>query len=388
MLQNTFPHTRFHLLQRERLLFLMKISFRLLLLLSSPLAAAGSQTDTLFTERQKLLREKTIVPVPVAFRLPETGFGGGAVVAGAFSFARDSVGAKPSQLSFGVTVTQRNQILVFLPFSIFLKNNRYYLNGDNGWYKYNYYYQGIGENQVPVEVFDVKYPRVRLLAARQLTASNYLGLRYQYEAFNITGTQPDGELASGRIEGSNFSRTSSLGVSLLRDTRDKVFYPRRGVFGELYVLPTSRLFGADRNFTRLYFDLAHYTSLSKRVVLATNYVASSLLGSQVPFSQLSVMGGQKKMRGLTEAFFRDKNVLMGQAEVRWEVWRFVGLVGFGGVGFMGNETDLIRLNRPKITYGTGLRLTVQRLNHLNLRIDYGMSPYGKGNFYATIGEAF
>jgi outer membrane protein assembly factor BamA len=366
----------------------MKISFRLLLLLSSPLAAAGSQTDTLFTERQKLLREKTIVPVPVAFRLPETGFGGGAVVAGAFSFARDSVGAKPSQLSFGVTYTQRNQVLVFLPFAIFFRNNRYYLAGENGWYKYNYYYQGIGENSVPVEVFDVKYPRVRLLVARQLNASTYLGLRYQYEAFDVTGKRPEGELASGRIEGSDFSRTSSLGMSLVRDTRDLVFYPRRGVFGELSVLPTARLFGADRNFTRLLLDLSHYTSLSPRVVLATNYVASSLIGSRVPFSQLSVMGGQKKMRGLTEAFFRDKNALMSQAEVRWEVWRFVGLTGFGAVGFMGNESDLIRLNRPKYTYGAGLRLTAQKKNHLNLRVDYGMSPYGKGNFYATIGEAF
>ncbi len=348
----------------------------------------GAVSDTLQPEKRKFLRDKTIVPVPVVFRLPETGFGAGAVVAATFSFARDSIGAKPSQLSLGNTYTQKKQILVFLPFTIFYDNNRYYFSGDNGWYKYNYFYYGIGENRVEQEVFDVQYPRIRLLAARLVAPNTYLGLRYQYEGYNVTGTRPGGELASGRIEGSDFSRTSGLGVSVLRDTRDIVFYPRRGIFAEAYILPTSRVFGADRNFTRFYVDLAHYQSLHKKVVLATNYVASATVGDNIPFSQLSFLGGQKKMRGVYEGFFRDKNALIGQAEARWEVWRFIGLVGFGAVGFMGNEKDLVRLNKPKYTYGVGLRLTAQKKNHLNIRIDYGMSPYGHGNLYATIGEAF
>ncbi|WP_207509126.1 BamA/TamA family outer membrane protein [Telluribacter humicola] len=366
----------------------MKIGFWFLVMIVCSPWAMGAVQDTLQPQKREFLRDKTIVPVPVVFRLPETGFGAGAVVASTFSFARDSVGAKPSQLSFGVTYTQKKQILVFLPFTIFYDNNRYYFSGDNGWYKYNYFYYGIGEDRIEQEIFDVQYPRVRLLASRLVAPNTYLGLRYQYEGYNVTGTRPGGELASGRIEGSDFSRTSGLGLSILRDTRDIVFYPRRGIFAEAYVLPTSRIFGADRNFTRYYLDLSHYKSLHKKVVLATNYVASATVGDRVPFSQLSFLGGQKKMRGVYEGFFRDKNALIGQAEARWEVWRFIGLVGFGAVGVMGDEKDIIRLNKPKYTYGVGLRVTAQKKNHLNIRIDYGMSPYGHGNLYATIGEAF
>ncbi len=340
------------------------------------------------SDTTKFLADTKFIVLPVAFKLPETGFGGGIVGTTTFSFAKDSIRNKPSQISFGATYTQKKKILFFIPFSIFYDNNRYYFNGDNGWYKYNYNYYGIGEERVPEETFDVTFPRIRLLAAKIIAPQTYLGLRYHYESFRVTDTREGGELATGRIAGSNFSRTSSLGPSILRDSRDQVFYPRRGMFGELYILPTSKIFGADRNFTRVYLDVANYFSLSKKVVLATNYTASTIFGNKVPFSQLSFLGGPKKMRGIYEGFFRDKNALLGQAELRWEVWKFIGLMGFGSLGFLGNENDGIRFNKPKYTYGAGLRITAQKKNHLNIRVDYGFSPYDKGNLYLTIGEAF
>jgi outer membrane protein assembly factor BamA len=368
----------------------MRLFFLTLLFVSCQIAASAYiLPDSLEKDSSdKFLRDTKFIALPVLFRLPETRWGGGIVGTTTFSFARDSAGSKPSQISFGLTFTQNKQILAFAPFSIFYDNNRYYFNGENGWYKFNYLYYGIGENRVEEERFDVRFPRIRLLASRLVAPNTYAGIRYHYESFNVTATKEGGELASGRIAGSDFSRTSSLGPSVLRDTRDQVFYPRRGMFGEFYVLPTARAFGADRNFVRLYLDVANYFSLSNQLVLATNYVASSVMGDNIPFSQLSGMGGAKKMRGVYENFFRDKNSLLTQAELRWEVWRFIGLTGFGSMGFLGNEHDLLRLNKPKFTYGLGLRITAQKKNHLNIRLDYGMSPYGPGNFYATIGEAF
>ena len=340
------------------------------------------------SDTTKFLDDTKFVVLPVAFRLPETGWGGGVVGTTTFSFARDTIRTKPSQISFGATYTQKKQILFFVPFKIFYDNNNYYFDGDNGWFKYNFNYYGIGEDRVPEEKFDVTFPRIRILASKLIAPKTYLGLRYQYESYNVTGTAEDGELASGRIAGSDFSRTSSLGPSILRDSRDQVFYPRKGMFGELYVLPTSKIFGADRTFTKIYLDMANYFSLHERVVLATNYTASAIFGDNVPFSQLSFLGGPKKMRGIYEGFFRDKNAILGQAELRWEVWKFIGLTAFGSLGYLGNERDIIRFGKPKYTYGGGLRITAQKKNHLNIRLDYGLSPYADGNFYITIGEAF
>ncbi len=337
-------------------------------------------------QKEQLLKDKSIIALPVAFRFPETGWGGGVAGTASWSWAKDSAWAKPSQASLGLTFTQNKQVLAFFPFQVFWANNKYYANADIGWFKYNFFYYGIGEDAVAEERYDVKFPRVKLLIGKQIKPNVYVGARVNYEEYRITGTAENGELASGRINGSSYSRTSALGPALLRDTRDAVFYPRKGMFGELNILQSSKIFGADRSFTQATIDLSLYKSISDKLVLASNYYGVFTFGKEVPFSQMAQLGGPKKMRGIYQGFFRDKNAALLQGELRWEIWKFIGMVGFGSVGFLGNETDFLRLNLPKFTYGAGLRISTK--NHLNLRLDYGLSPYGGGNFYATIGEAF
>ncbi|MFN3588121.1 MAG: BamA/TamA family outer membrane protein [Spirosomataceae bacterium] len=333
-----------------------------------------------------LLRDKNTIVLPVVFRFPETRWGGGIAGTSTFSFQKDSSWAKPSQISYGVTITQNRQLLIFAPFTLFLNNNKWYIFNDSGWFRYNYFYYGIGENRVAQEVFNVDFPRVRVVIGRQVGKSGYAGIRYGYEAYKVTKTEPGGELASGTITGSDFSRTSALGLSYIHDRRDQVFYPRKGSFGEFFIFPSRKQFGADVTFTRFYADFSFYQSLRPKIVLATNLVGSAIFGEEVPFNQLSFLGGQKKMRGLYEGFFRDRNTALIQEEIRIELGKVIGLVGFGSIGWMGDQNQLLRIQKPKFSYGGGLRIATK--NHLNLRLDYGFSPYTPGSFYATIGEAF
>jgi outer membrane protein assembly factor BamA len=176
-----------------------------------------------------------------------------------------------------------------------------------------------------------------------------------------------------------------LGVSLLKDSRDNVFYPSKGTFSEFFIIPSSRVFGANRNFVKIVADVATYHSLSPKTVWANQvYVASNI--GDVPFNQMVFLGGQFKMRGILEGYFRDKNAAMLQTEIRQKVWKVFGVAGFGSLAFMGDENQFMRLNKPKYTYGAGLRIATK--NKLNLRLDYALSPYAKGAFYATVGEAF
>ncbi len=334
---------------------------------------------------KRWLRSKNIIALPVAFRLPETRWGGGVGGVASFRFAKDRKDANPSQLSFGTTFTQNKQILIFFPFKIFTKNNGYYFSSENGWYRFNYLYSGVGESKVLDEKYDVDYFRFRFLASKLVRPSIYLGLRVNFENYNVTGTVSGGELSTGKINGSDYSRTSGLGLSILKDTRDMVFYPRKGMFAEFYVVSSSRIFGSNREFTKIAMDITQYKSLGKKTVWANNLFTASNIGN-VPFNQLAYLGGQTKMRGIFEGYFRDKNVVLMQTEFRQEVWKVFGVVAFCSLGFLGNQKDIIRLNRPKYTYGGGLRIATK--NHLNLRIDYALSPYNKGNLYLTIGEAF
>lgn len=377
----------------------MSISRLLIVLFLFPLLSFAnfSTNDSLsttyeqFKENSKdgrFLRETTLIPLPVAFRYPETGWGGGALASFNFRFTRDNANSKPSQISLAATFTQRKQILLYMPFSVFYDNSKYYLNGEVAWYRYNYKYFGIGENAVPEEEYGVDYPRIRLLAVKSIGKKFYAGFRFLFENYNMTQTQVGGELASGRITGSDYSRTSALGISFLKDSRDTVYYPRKGVFAEFYVLPTLKIYGSDRNFNRIVVDAAFYKSLNKKIVWANHLFGNFAQGDNIPFSQLSMMGGSRRFRGIFEGKYRDKNVIMAQTEARFEVWKRIGLVGFGAIGFMGNESDFLRIGKPKFTYGAGLRFNAIRKDHINIRVDYGIEPSNAGNFYFTVGEAF
>lgn len=356
-------------------------------LCGSPPAISYQNTLSLKKEG-KYLRDKTVLPLPIIFRLPETGFAGGALVTGTFKFKNDNELAKPSQISIGVAYTQKKQFLAYMPFSVFYANNKYYISGEVGFFKYNYKYFGIGENQIPEETYGVDYPRLKILATKLIGKNIYAGFRYQFENYQITSTEIGKELASGKIAGSESSRTSSLGISFLKDSRDAVFYPRSGTFAEFYILPTLKAFGADRNFNRIVLDAANYQSISKKIVFASNLYGSFIQGQNVPFNQLSLLGGAKKMRGLFEGKFRDKNFFLLQAESRFEVWKFIGLTAFSSLGYLGDDKNLLRFDKPKFTYGGGLRIKAIKKEHINIRVDYGIQPGEKGNLYLTIGEAF
>jgi outer membrane protein assembly factor BamA len=176
-----------------------------------------------------------------------------------------------------------------------------------------------------------------------------------------------------------------LALQLIKDTRDMVFYPSKGVFAKVNFGPSLKIIGADRNFINFAFDLSEYKTLTRKTILASNQFLNLNFGN-VPFNQMALLGGAKKMRGLYYAYFRDKNALIIQEEVRRELGKIFGIVAFGSVGFMGDESDFIRFYKPKYAYGLGLRIATKK--HLNLRVDYGFSPYDKPNLYLTIGEAF
>ena len=334
----------------------------------------------------KLIRDKNILALPVVFRLPETGWAAGAIATASWSWAKDSMGANPSQGSFGLTYTQNKQILIFLPFKVFINNNNYYLNADLGWYKYNYFYHGVGENRVDAERFDVTFPNLELLAAKRIRPNLYLGLRMKFQNYDVTGRAEGGELIRDNISGSRKSRTSGIGPSLLLDTRNNVFYPSDGFFGEVSIFPSNKIFGADRDFVQTTVDVSKYDLILPKLVMANNFYVVHTAGENVPFQQLALFGGSKKMRGLYTGFFRDKNAVLLQTELRYNIWKWVFLTGFGSIGVLGNSQDILRVNLPKFTYGFGLRKMTK--GGVNFRFDYGFSPYDTGNFYLTIGEAF
>jgi outer membrane protein assembly factor BamA len=363
------------------------------LLSTTLLALAGlAPADTVRPKRLSLL------PVPLVYYTPETRLAYGVAATATVRFRRDDgfTAARPSQFTLALAYTQNRQLLLYVPFQVFYDHNRYYAYGEAGYYRYNYYFYGVGRREVPRELFGVDFPRVRVNAFRRVGAGQgagklYAGLRYQYEDYRVSSVKAGGQLASGTVPGGLGSRLTGGGLGLFYDSRDNVFFPTKGVVADLSAFIRNRaagagVAGATTRFNRYVADVSGYRALGEHAVLAVNAYGSFIVGT-APFNALSLLGGSRRLRGYYEGRYRDQNAALAQAEVRFDVYKRLGAVVFGGVGTLGDAETLLRLGRPKGAYGAGLRFTANRRDHLNVRLDYGLGRRSSG-FYLTVGEAF
>ncbi len=340
----------------------------------------------------------SILPLPLVYYTPETRLAYGAAATATFRFRRDSVNSRPSQVTLGIAHTQNNQLLFYLPFQVFYDHDTYYINGEAGYYRYNYFFYGVGQREVPEELYGVNFPRIRVNAFRRIAPSLkagklYAGLRYQYEDYRVTDVNPDGLLATGTVPGGLGSRLSGGGLGLFYDSRDRIFFPTKGLIADFTLLYRNRAVATGRNpnaeplaFDRYVADVSSYHALGRRAVLAINYFASFTTGTS-PFNAMSLLGSGRRLRGYYEGRFRDQNAALLQTEVRFDLYKRLGAVVFGAVGILGDARQLLRPNDPKGAYGAGLRFTINRRDHLNFRLDYGLGNQSSG-LYLTIGEAF
>ncbi|GAB3977192.1 BamA/TamA family outer membrane protein [Spirosoma terrae] len=345
----------------------------------------------------------SVLPLPLIYYTPETRLAYGVAATATFRFRRDMdflradssaqarAAVRPSQITLGFAYTQNKQILFYLPFQIFYDRDTYYVNGEAGYYRYNYYFYGVGQQEVARELYGVNFPRIRINAFRRIAPAIsrgklYAGIRYQYEDYQVTSVEPGGLLASGSVPGGLGSRLSGAGLGLFYDSRNVIFFPSKGVVADIAYLTHNQALGGNVRFGRYTADVSSYHSLSTKAILAVNYFVSLTTG-EAPFNALSLLGGTKRMRGYYEGRYRDQNVALIQSEVRFDLYKRLGGVVFGAAGILGDAQSGLRVNEPKLAYGAGLRFTMNRRDHLNIRLDYGLGRQSNG-FYLTIGEAF
>ncbi len=325
--------------------------------------------------------------VPVLFYTPETRFAFGASAISLFNFKNDTLNARRSSMSLGFAYTQNKQVLFYLPFNLYLKNRRYQVYGELGYNKYLYNFYGVGNNQADnyVEKYGVEFPRLRLTFLRKISRRFYAGLRYAYDKFSLFQLDPNGQLVQGLIPGSKGGLISGFGVVSVYDSRDQIFNPSKGLFGELVFYRNDRVFGGSFDYNRVALDVSTYLSY-KKTILALN-VYSIYSNTDLPFFQMANLGGQKKMRGFYEGRYRDNNCLVLQAEYRRHLFWLLGFTVFADAGQVMHRYEDLNSTHWQYTYGAGLRLMIDQSQKLNLRIDVAVGNK-KILPYFTVAEAF
>jgi outer membrane protein assembly factor BamA len=330
----------------------------------------------------------TVSLLPLIYYTPETSwvFGGGAV-------ANLNLGKNQntyeSQVAAGLAYSLFDQVLSYSSWRIYTPENKDLFLGEIGWYRYVYFFYGIG-NQVEEsdqEAYDARYPRFRFSYARQLRPNFYIGLRYSYDNFKITQLEEGGLLETNNYIGKEGGTISGLGPLLIYDSRDDQLYPTRGFYLESSFQQFGDYLGADFNYGNFLLDARKLFPIKKDQVVVTNLYAQ-FNSKGAPFFALAQLGGNKVLRGLFEGKYRDRNVLALQGEYRWMFLERWGAVAFGGVGNVFSADNPFQVDQAKIAYGLGGRFKLTKKKKLNLRLDLAHSPGENLQFYFTFGEAF
>lgn len=353
-----------------------------LLVLMGSISSCYTQTDSLIPKK----RHK-ISGFPVLFYTPETRFGFGAAGICTFNFKGDSARAAASSFNLGFAYTQNNQVLCYLPYALFFKNRTYQLYGEIGYNKYTYNFYGVGNDQPKdyVEKYGVEFPRLRITALKKISKHFYIGPRYAFDNFSLFKLDTTGQLIKGNIPGSKGGYVSGFGIVTVYDSRDYVFYPSKGVYGELVVYRDDKITGSSFKYTRIALDVTKYLSYKENILALNLYSIYS--DSDLPFFQMGNLGGMKKMRGFYEGRYRDNNLLVFQAEYRRHLFWLLGFTVFADAGQVAKRYDAFNDKNWRYTYGCGLRLTMDKVQKINLRVDIGIGD-NKVLPYFTIAEAF
>lgn len=269
----------------------------------------------------------------------------------------------------------------------------YFRNGQNLITSFRYYnfpdsYFGIGNDKYPdiSEMYTNRFFQANGQFLHPINPKTFLGLAFDAHFTTILDVIPGGMLASESPNGIEGGNLLGIGPVFRFDTRDYTVYPTKGHF-----ISTRVVFNAgDFNYTNYLADFRKYIDLKdKKHILAMQFRAEFISGTDAPFYKLPQLGGDERLRGIANAsLYRERQMMYAQAEYRRPLfWRF-GMTVFAGIGDVAfNPADF---NAPELKYiaGVGGRLALIPERQLNARLDIGVGRGGQTGIYIGVSEAF
>jgi hypothetical protein len=334
-------------------------------------------------------KKSEIVVAP--FPLSNPAIGSGVVVVGGYLFPlRKNDEISPlSMIGGGGFYTSNGSRAWGVGAKLYLKQDRFRLSLAYGKAQLHYDLYGIG-NQAGSQGLSVPVDQggkaLLLETLVRVKGKIFVGPRYQWRSLNarLTGESlPPGlniDLAELK------STTSALGFHIQRDLRNDQFYPKTGTLVDVVGDFFQGTLGSDFSYQSYTFAVNKYFGISPRQVLAFRSFGCVTAG-RVPFYDLCLLGMHNDVRGYKTGRYRDVLMLTGQLEYRLELPKRIGLVAFFGVGEVAPKVGKFNADNLKPAGGAGVRYTLAKKSHVNLRVDYAIGLDG-GGVYMGITEAF
>jgi len=362
---------------------------------SDPILPDGAQAEP---------ARRFMVLAPAIGARPTTGLTLG--VNGNMAFFRgDPASTHISSAAGGIRVSQKQQVLSNVRFSIFTGDDRWFLQGDNrlNWTSLNTY--ELGSDAGTDNATNVKYTFARLyeMAYRSVRPGLFVGgglnmnLRSNIRAGDsVASFGQSAYVAYDIAHGFPIDKQVSTGTSvgLLFDTRDNGINASHGWLASAAYRTFFKELGGDATGQELSLDVRTYRPLTRSGShrVAFWLMSDLVIGGVAPYLDLPTTGGEVRSgRGYAEGRYRGERLVYGEIEYRGTVTPN-GLIGF--VAFLNTstvastETGTTLFDSYAPAAGVGFRVLLNKRSRTNFATDWGWGKSGSRGFYLGIQEAF
>lgn len=308
-------------------------------------------------------------------------------------YAKRDTSNRLSEISGFSFITLENQYGIWFDHALYSDQSKWFFLGRIRLQSFPLKYHGIGIDSPKdyLALVDANQILIKERVLREIRRNLYFGLEADFQRMASVEFKPSPEAPAFTMPlGYEGSTNIGLGLGLVYDDRHNVLNVRKGNFAELAYLkysPAISSFG----FDAVLLDARIFRPVGKSGVLAWQAIGQFFSGN-VPFNQLSLLGGESMMRGYYLGRFRDKNQIATQLEYRilplpLGFSKRIGAAAFAGTGTVFPDFSLASINKVVWSAGAGLRFLLFPKKDIYTRFDVAFTQEGSG-FYLFIGEAF
>ena len=346
----------------------------------------SSSEDGWFDVSNFLDAKYGFLPILIPITEPAVGYG----IAGALAFVDKPLGnrsagfGRPNITMIGGLATENGTWGALLGDLRHWKGDRLQTLAGIVYASANLDFYGVGdETQVESGLRYNLEPKGLLLRAKYRIgpkARVWAGLGYMYSATKVSFDAPDG--TPGLPDYDEHSAIGGITPSLTYDSRDNFFTPLSGTYVDL----TGRFFGpalgGEDVFQNAFIVAMQYVPIKSALFLGIRGDGKASFGD-APFYMLPFIS----LRGAPILRYQGKAVAQTEVEVRWQFWRRISLVGFGGLGATWNDVEHFDNQRTIETGGAGFRYELARHYGIHAGLDLAFGP-DETAIYVQMGNAW
>jgi outer membrane protein assembly factor BamA len=336
---------------------------------------------------QELPRSRQIIPFPVLLSDPTNGFGGGGGLL--MLYGLNETAAKDSETAaFGYYTTTSSwkwglrQGLSFGEDRFRSTTTGIFGNTNNSFAYTN----------LPLPVaYGERQDRIETDFKVNVFDNLYAGVAYRYARTDFrfdVGTEA--EQAFSRvvlgISGAENTTDSGIGVVVEFDNRDQEYSPNRGILGSFRLLDQSSWLGSDNDYRSADASFNYYRTVAPGHLLAFRFRWRDTWGD-VPFTGESTFSGVD-LRAYPGGKYRGAGMLAAQLEYRFNAWKRVGGVVFGGSGRVYGGEPTLGADQVLPSGGAGIRFLLLKERGTQVGLDFAQGRSGNRGVYFFFDEAF